>query len=425
MAVPPAPTGVVTNRINGPYQGGVFQGFGNYVAALSIATDGVISTATDGSDNFQNQWDTYFDGVGLTDFAGLYYGTPVTFDSVTADTFTLGFGDGGDWETTPKVYILRVPYYTEAIRPELHPYWEEVPATTSAMFSGTPTPGLNTVTFDLSALSTSQRSGYGWAIGGVDGNQNGGGVANFITVTELAATGNATLASNVPMFTVPATLKPVNVLANQYNGADLGNEGYGYNRGVAFEAATNGIIYTAPADEFKDQFDTFPVDGEANTLTEFAGLYYGALAVFDTVSAHTLTSMYVDGGEWAVQPKLYRLVNNVDTDRTRPEDDPTDWVEVTGAAFSSAITPDPTAIEQANTFSFDLTALPLGQRLGYGWAIGGVDGTQSAGDPDYWHFITVTELQATGTYVPEPASAVLFTILAGMGLLTQRRVRIS
>src|SRR5690606_888594 len=128
-------TGVVTNKINNAHEGGVFVANNDLGPLLSIATNGVIST-TGPADDFQDQWDTYWDGPGVvTDFAGLVYGAPATFDSVTAHTYTLGFQDGGTWKTQPKVYILRAPYNTGETRPEFHPYWEEVAGVTTSVFS--------------------------------------------------------------------------------------------------------------------------------------------------------------------------------------------------------------------------------------------------------------------------------------------------
>jgi hypothetical protein len=45
------------------------------------------------------------------------------------------------------------------------------------------------VRFDLSGIPAAERTGWGWAIGGVDGNANAAGVVNFVSVTELSATG--------------------------------------------------------------------------------------------------------------------------------------------------------------------------------------------------------------------------------------------
>lgn len=412
FAVLPAPVGVVTNKINGPHEGGVHQGNSNLGPLLSIATNGIISTNTP-ADDFQDQWDTYWDGPGaLTDFAGLVYGAPATFDSVTAHTFTLGFVDGGTWETTPKVYILRAPYNTAETRPEFHPYWEEVAGVTTAVFNPISTTGGQAVTFDLTALSISDRTGYGWAIGGVDGTQNAGGCCNFITVTELEAVGDAATPDLVPRLMLGNTPTPINVVANQYNSAHLAGIGHGPSRGTAFEAATNGNIAGTP---FSDQFDTYPLDGESQDLSEFAGLIYATQVEFESVTAHTITTQFVDGGEWQSEPKLYMLINPVDTNQTRPEDDPANWVEVTGAVFSSTHVPQTLSVERSNAFTFDLSGLHPAQRTGYGWAIGGVDGTENpAGD---WNFVTITELTAAGTVVPEPHTLlVVTTLLTAVGL---------
>lgn len=402
-AVMPDPADVFTNKIHTPRLGGVTQGGAyNRAAAFEIATNGVISMA--GNPTFSDdQWDTYWDGpAGLTDFVGLSYDAPARFDTVTAHIFNLAYVDGGSWEAEPKVYILRAPYDTEGIRPELSGLWEEVSATTTAVFNPISVQGYQEVTFDLTALPESQRSGFGWAIGGVDGNQNSGGCCNFITVSELEATGDA--ATNLTQLPYTSALVPVNVLSTRYQRPDLlgianptqeNNQGSG-NRGAAFQIATNGIIATNAdfvnngGNAFTDQWDTY---GQ-NSDTEFAGLFYGRLSRFDAVTVHTLSAGYGDGGDFAEQPKLYRLVNNVDTNMTHPEDDPENWVEVTGASYSSTNPTDPIATLQVNAHSYDLSGLPESERVGYGWAIGGVDG--AANDGGCCNFITVTEVEATG-----------------------------
>jgi hypothetical protein len=65
-----------------------------------------------------------------------------------------------------------------------------VSETTGHAFSSLVTPGPGgTVSFDLSSVPAALRTGYGWAIGGVDGNQNANGVINFISVSEVSASG--------------------------------------------------------------------------------------------------------------------------------------------------------------------------------------------------------------------------------------------
>jgi hypothetical protein len=52
----------------------------------------------------------------------------------------------------------------------------------------TPGPG-GTVTLDLSGFTTEQRTGWGIAVGGVDGNATAAGIQNFISVTEMSVVG--------------------------------------------------------------------------------------------------------------------------------------------------------------------------------------------------------------------------------------------
>src|SRR5690606_4900616 len=128
-------------------------------------------------------------------------------------------------------------------------------------------------------------TGYGWAIGGVDGTQNAGGCCNFITITELQAAGDAAPAALVPQLDLTTAPVAINVVANQYNSGHVSGIGHGPLRGTAFEAATNGIVAAAP---FVDQFDTYPIGGESADLSEFAGLIYATQVEFDSVTAHTI-----------------------------------------------------------------------------------------------------------------------------------------
>jgi hypothetical protein len=115
------------------------------------------------------------------------------FDSLTAE-LAIQFGDGGDWEVAPRIFILKNPVDTNTSRPETDPTnWREITGaseTTGHVFSPLVTPGPGgTVRFDLSSIPAADRTGWGWAIGGVDGNANAAGVVNFVSVTELSATG--------------------------------------------------------------------------------------------------------------------------------------------------------------------------------------------------------------------------------------------
>ena len=151
----------------------------------------------DGPDGFDT-WDNDTAGVA-TDFVGLQYNSLVEFDTITID---LGhqFGDGGDWEETPKVYILKNPVDTGQTRPEDDPVnWLEVAATETGGHEFDPLvmegPG-DQLVFSLTG-SAEDCTGWGWAVGGVDGNQADKGTGNFISITEVSATG--TVVGTVPM----------------------------------------------------------------------------------------------------------------------------------------------------------------------------------------------------------------------------------
>jgi hypothetical protein len=171
------------NIVSDTYHGGA----PNRVAAFNVATDGVVNNSNNGGTGF----DTFNGGNQPTEFVGLQYATSQDFQNIKVD---LGqqFGDGGTWRTVPKVYILTTPIDTASIRPEVASnYWVQVPATlaSASTFPGAgvdPNPSPNTpILFDLSALPANQRTGYGWAVGGV----KGAGAVDFISITEVRAYG--------------------------------------------------------------------------------------------------------------------------------------------------------------------------------------------------------------------------------------------
>jgi hypothetical protein len=363
--------------------------------AFTIMTNGVVDRG--GVDRI----DTFIDDNlgGTFDFVGLQYANPNRFDAITVE---LGnqFGDGGDWDSQPKVYILKNPTLVgDTVEPNLSANWVEVTGaveTTGHVFSPLVVPGPGgTVRLDLSSIPAANRTGYGWAVGGVDGNANGSGVINFISLTEAFATG-APAAAPVPA--PPATPRPVNVIANAINSVGRNGDGIDNWRGEAFASLTNGLL-DRDVGLGNDGFDTFQGD-VGGTQTDFVGLQYGAIYRFDSLTVE-LGNQFADGGDWEATPKIYILKNPIDTNNTRPETDPANWLEVTGAvettghAFSPIVTPGP-----GGTINFNLNAIPAAQRSGYGWAIGGVDGNQN--EAGVINFISVTELAATGALVPGP-----------------------
>jgi hypothetical protein len=175
----PNPTNVVANS----YQQG-------RDAALTRSTDGVVNV-----DPALTTWTTYGSIAGSTDFVGLGYGQPQVFGVVKVD---LGyqFGDGGDWSAQPKVFILKNPIDTNQKWPETDPLdWVAVPASdvSGNIFDVNidqpvdSSPLINSpIVFDLSHLPLAERTGWGWAVGGVQGN---GPVAQFVTIAEARAFG--------------------------------------------------------------------------------------------------------------------------------------------------------------------------------------------------------------------------------------------
>ena len=155
--------------------------------AFESMTNGIVDyDLPDGFDTYEGD----LDGT-LTDFVGLQYNSLVEFDTITIE---IGhqFGDGGDWEEEPKVYILKNPVDTNRKRPETDPNWVEVAATETGGhvfdIEVIPGPG-DQLVFELQGTAE-ERTGWGWAVGGVDGNQDlGTGYVNFISITEVSATG--------------------------------------------------------------------------------------------------------------------------------------------------------------------------------------------------------------------------------------------
>ncbi|HEX6963188.1 MAG TPA: hypothetical protein VF175_15080 [Lacipirellula sp.] len=363
---------------------------------LTILTNGIIDRgAIDRIDTFTS------DNTGVaSDFVGLTYGSPNRFDAISLE-LGFQFGDGGDWDSTPRVFILKNPTLVgDTAPPELSPNWVEVfgaTETTGHVFSPLVTPGSpttnGTIRFDLSTIPTDDRTGWGWAVGGVDGNANASGVINFISLTEAAATGLPAPAPAVPQLATPA---PVNVISNVYHSVGRGTEPLTDIRGQAFASVVNGVVDHSIG---ADGFDTFQGDSGA-ALTDFLGLQYGSMYRFDTLTAE-LGLQFGNGGDWETIPRIFILKRPVDTNTSRPESDPANWTEISGATettghvFSPLVTPGP-----GGTVRFDLSSIPASQRTGWGWAIGGVDGNANASGEA--NFISVTELTATGALVPRP-----------------------
>ena len=101
--------------------------------ASSIATMSIESTRGMHDNN----------GVA-TDFVGLRYASPNRFDTINIE-LGFQFGDGGDWQSMPRVFILKNPTLVgDTVPPEMSPNWVEVLGATETaghVFSPLVTPG--------------------------------------------------------------------------------------------------------------------------------------------------------------------------------------------------------------------------------------------------------------------------------------------
>lgn len=350
----------------------------NRGGSLRIVTDGLVDTV----DSFRG-FDTFNGNQGTPVFAGLIQtglgAQPQIFDSAT---LSLGnqFVDGGDFLSAPELYMLINNVDTNTTQPgsDLTNWVKMTPGSYSHVgsdytftFFGTP----------------AERTGYGFAIGGVTGT----GSVRFLSVSELRATGT------------PSRLQigsPINVVSSVYHSPDN-------NRPAVFTLATNGDVSPGGGFDNNRDWDTF--EGTVGDVkTDFGGLLYDSLQQFDTLTL-SYGTRFGDGGRFRVDapPRLFLNITGVDTNTALPEADPINWREVTSA----------TLIREPDGETFDLTNIPLDQRQGFGWAIGGVNGDgNNAANPR--NFISISELSASGATVPEPSSALL---LGGAALLLTRR----
>lgn len=186
---------------------------------------------------------------------------------------------------------------------------------------------------------------------------------------------------------------PINVLANNYNSANQAPGG----RVGALLMADNGIVGNADVDEWNTWM-------QRDQGSRFVGLLYEEAIAFSAIKVD-VGRQFVDGGNWAEQPRVYILKNAVDTDRARPEFD-TNWVEVaahlvSGAKFDPALDGATGVLTPNTPITFDLGHLPLNTRAGFGWAVGGVPGDGPA------IFVSVSELRGYGVPLSSPLAPAL------------------
>ncbi len=129
-----------------------------------------------------------------TCFVGLLYNKETRFDRIKV-FLARQTSEGGSWAEMPKLFILKKPVDTNQMPPEEDPAdWREIPhQSLYGAFSPDAAPGPGAVfEIALTSLSEEERTGYGWALGGVRGN----GSAGYISVTELRAYNTPTDSSN-------------------------------------------------------------------------------------------------------------------------------------------------------------------------------------------------------------------------------------
>lgn len=199
---------------------------------------------------------------------------------------------------------------------------------------------------------------------------------------QLSVTGVQDAGGNTAPAQIPIRLRtlPVNVVANVYHGTTTA-------RNTAFSYVNNGTVNNV--NNAGTGFDTW---AGATTLTQFGGMLYAYPQDFQAIKVD-LGRQFGDGGDWREPPKVYLLKQAVDTGSTRPEGD-SNWVQVaaqliSGGQFQAAGWPAGT-VSPNTPLVFDLTSLPLSERTGYGWAVGGVQG--NGGNS----FLSFSELRAYG-----------------------------
>jgi hypothetical protein len=188
----PQPVQIVSNAYHSPNAHGL-----DWASTRDRAFESVTDGSIDQSSGFDTCCDHSVPGA-ITDFVGLQYNSEVRFDSITIQ---LGnqFADGGDWDAPPRIFILKNPVDTGETPPEDDPEnWLEIFGfieENEHVFSELVVPGLGgelRFKLDVEGISAADRTGWGWAVGGVDGNSDADGTPNFVSIAEVWADGVVT-----------------------------------------------------------------------------------------------------------------------------------------------------------------------------------------------------------------------------------------
>ncbi len=173
------PSGIDANEYHLPFSGSYSSTY-----AFNVSTDGNISTSGT-ADSFDTYNGSSQDGVhSPLPYAGLTYSASAVFTRV--DLY-IGFqyGNGGNFASTPNVYILTNPAgaTTDPVTDTTN--WSQV---TSGHFVSDPistSPGVQGSAYEYDFAGNALPNAYGWALGGVSGyaaDQVDGG---FISITEM------------------------------------------------------------------------------------------------------------------------------------------------------------------------------------------------------------------------------------------------
>ena len=155
--------------------------------AFRATTDGAFGRG-ENDEGPRSSFDTRTDERSNTAFVGLLYGRRVRLDRIQV---FLGrqFDDGGSWRRIPRVFILKNAVDPGSTPPENDPAnWRELPPLGELYGKFDAKTDVNpgkVIEFMLMNYPESDRTGYGWAVGGVMGN----GEKAFVSVTELRAYG--------------------------------------------------------------------------------------------------------------------------------------------------------------------------------------------------------------------------------------------
>ncbi len=201
-----------------------------------------------------------------------------------------------------------------------------------------------------------------------------------------------------------AILRPVGLVASGYHRVwdARGVLKASDDRQMAFRVATDGIFGRGERGEGpRSSFDTF-VEGRHKTQsieagqnikqqnsTAFVGLLYGRRVRIDSIKVF-FGRQSDDGGSWQSMPRVFIQTKPVDSD-VPPENDPAHWRELSpakspcGLAFNSKAGKNP-----GEVFEMVLANDPEQKRVGYGWAIGGVNANGAK------QYLSITELRGYG-----------------------------